>query len=591
MTFEQWSIIGILIIVLGLFIWGRVRYDVVALIALFSSAIMGVVSADAVFSGFGHPATITVAIVLILSYGLSKSGAVEGLAQLVSPLSDKPSLHIAALICIAAFMSMFMNNVGALALLMPVAIQSTIKAGRSPSLVLMPLSFGSILGGMVTLIGTPPNIIIATYRTNISGEPFTMFDFAPVGGAVAIIGIIFMTLIGWRIVKARKTNAGTSLFEIESYLFEVKMSKDSPLAGISMKELEEILFENNIEIAALVHKKHYHPVPPRKHILSASDTIILEGVQEAIDKFVSKYKVALLGADSARSTISHSTDTTVTEVVIAPGSLLEGKKVEKVRFKQYYNVNLLAVSREGQPHRGRLKEMILKAGDVLLLHGDIEQVDEAIGKFNCFPLAERGVDFGKRKYGAIALTIFIGAIAIATMGIFPIQITLGGAVVLMVLIGIIPVRELYNGVDWPVIVLLGAMIPVGGALESTGTTHIIARGLLDIAGDVSIVFVLAAILIITMTLSDILNNAATAILMAPIGKTIAESAGVSADPFFMAIAVGASCAFLTPIGHQNNALVMGPGGYKFGDYWRVGLPLEVLIVITSIPIILYVWPL
>ena len=591
MNFEQWSIVLVLVAVLGLFIWGKWRYDVVALMALFSCAFLGIIDIKQIFFGFGHPATVTVAIVLIVSYGLTRSGAVEGIAALVSPLSQSPALHLAALVLIAASLSMFMNNVGALALLMPLAIQSTIKAGRSPSAVLMPLSFGSILGGMVTLIGTPPNIIIATYRQEVTGEAFKMFDFAPVGGAVALVGILFMSIIGWRFVKQRKTNAGLSLFEIESYLFEVKILKESRLKGRSIKEIDSILAESNILIASLIHKKQYHSVPPKRHILGVNDMLILEGSHEDIDKFVSKEKLGLLGADSARKEISHSPENVMMEVVLAPGSGLEGREVGLVRFKGNHNVNLLAISREGRPHRRRLKEMFLRAGDVLLLHGEKEHVEDIIGKFGCFPLAERGMAFGQKKYALWAISIFGAAIALTAFGVIPIQVSLGSAVVFMVLLKVIPVRELYDGIDWSVIILLGAMIPVGGALESTGTTKIIAEGLLNMAGNVSIVFILTAILVITMTLSDILNNAATAILMAPIAKTIALSAGVSPDPFLMAVAVGASCAFLTPIGHQNNALVMGPGGYRFGDYWRIGLPLEVIIVAVAIPLILIVWPL
>lgn len=591
MTADQLSILFILIMTLGLFIWGKLRYDIVALLALLACALLGIIPVEQAFSGFGHPATITVAIVLVLSYGLSKSGAIEGVSRLISPLSDTPSLHIGALVFIAAFLSMFMNNVGALALLMPVAIQSSIKAGRPPSAILMPLSFASILGGLVTLIGTPPNIIIATYRQEIIGEPFSMFDFSPVGGAVAISGILFMILIGQRLVPVRKSAAGTSLFDIESYLFEVKIPKDSELKGKTIKELEVILDDGDVALSSLTHKKQYYPIPPKRHKLMANDLLILKGKQEDIDKLVSKHKLALLGADSVRETVLHSADAIAMEVVLAPGSRLEGRSVNLVRFKANYGINLLAVSRQGIRSPGRLRDLILKIGDVLLIHGDKEDVEEAITKLGCFPLVERGVDFGKRKYALPALAIFGTAIVISVAGLVPFAIALSSVVVIFILLNIIPVRELYDGIDWPVIVLLGAMIPVGGALETTGFTTLIANGLLNLAGDVSIILVMTVVLVITMALSDILNNAATAILMAPIAKTIAELAGVSIDPFLMAVAIGASCAFLTPIGHQNNALIMGPGGYHFGDYWRVGLLLEIIIILVAIPLILIVWPL
>lgn len=591
MLFDQWAIIGILSCVLALFIWGKWRYDVVAMMALLASVLVGIVPTNAMFSGFGHPATVTVAIVLILSYGLTKSGAVEGIARIVAPLSSMPSLHIVALIFIAAFLSMFMNNVGALALLMPVAIQSTLKAGRSPSTVLMPLSFGSILGGLVTLIGTPPNIIIANYREQATGHAFTMFDFAPVGGAIAVAGVLFMAVIGWRLVSQRKGTAAEQLFNIENYLFELKITKDSDFKGKTIKEIEQILHEAEVELVTLIHKKEHYVVPPLRHHVVANDLFVLEGKQQDIDVLVSRHKLALLSADNMREAITYSPNTELVELVLAPGSRLEGRTIEQIRFRHNYHVNLLAVSREGARHRGQLRSLALKVGDVLLLHGDKEHLEEVVNKLACYPLANRNVDFGTRRYALPALGIFAGAVGLSAFGVLPIQVSLGCAVLLMVLLHIVPIRELYDGVDWPVIILLGAMIPVGGALESTGTTKVIAEGLLHLAGDMPMVVLLTLVLVITMTLSDILNNAATAILMAPIAKTIAESAGVSIDPFLMAVAIGASCAFLTPIGHQNNALVMGPGGYRFGDYWRIGLPLEIIIVAVAIPMILVVWPL
>jgi len=590
MTFEQTAILILLAVILVMFIWGKLRYDIVTLLALGVAVIMGLVPADEMFSGFGHAATVTVAIVLMLSYGLTQSGAVESMTRLIDPLSKSPALHLTALVVIAAFLSMFMNNVGALALIMPVAIQSTHKAKMTPSTILMPLSFGSILGGLVTLIGTPPNIIISTYRKELTGTPFSMFDFSPVGGVIAAAGIAFVVLIGWRIIKVRKTSDTTNLFEIESYLFEVKIPDENELIGKTVQDLDDSLNEYDITIASMLHGRQYTPVVRRRHVFAVNDLLILEGKQDDVDKFVSKNGLVLLGADSAKEAILQSSDTAIMEVVVAPNARIAERTVASIRFNTYYHVNLLAVSSSGKSHRGRLKSRKLKAGDVLLLHGEKDGLEETIAKLGCYPLAGNSVGFGKRK-PLHALAIFGFAILSTVVGTLPLQVSLGGAVLLMVLLNIISVRELYEGIDWPVVVLLGGMIPIGAALESTGATQLIVDWLLGIAEGVPIVVILAAILIITMTLSDILNNAATAILMAPIASAIAASFGASVDPFLMAVAIGASCAFLTPIGHQNNALVMGPGGYQFSDYWRLGLPLEIIIVVVASPMILWIWPL
>lgn len=591
MNFDQIVIISIIALLLFLFIWGRYRYDIVAMIGLFSASIFGLIPSDQMFSGFGHPATITVAIVLILSYGLTKSGAVEGVARVIAPLAKFPTLHITALIFIAAFLSMFMNNIGALALLMPIAISSSVKFGRSPSTILMPLSFGSILGGLVTLIGTPPNIIISQYRSQIVGESFSMFDFAPVGGIVALVGILFMAVIGWRLVIVRKAASPSEMFDIESYLFEVKIRKRSGFIGKTIQQIEEIIGQNDIMLTSLINKQKYIAVPPKDFVLSENDMLILEGGYDEIDKMASKYKLSFLGADSMRNAVAHSEGTIMLEVVIAPGSRLEGRVVEQVRLKSNYQVNLLAISREDKSIRKRLRYTKLKAGDVLLLHGEKDHIKEAVSKIGVYPLAERGIDLGKRRFGLMSLSIFALAIFSSSLGLMDLQISLCIAIFAMIALNILPLRELYEGVDWPVIVLLGAMIPVGNALETTGTTAAIADSLLGFSANLSPFYVLLIVFIITMTLSDILNNATTAIIMAPIAKDIAQALNVSVDPFLIAVAIGASCAFLTPIGHQNNALIMGPGGYRFGDYWRVGLPLEILVIAVATPLILVFWPL
>ena len=591
MTSDQTILLLILLALLILLVWGRWRYDIVALGALFTAGIFGLVPQAELFSGFGNPATITVVLVLIVSFGLTKSGAVEFITQLIEPFSSKPLLHISILTFLAAFLSMFMNNVGALALLMPIAIQSTTKAGRSPATVLMPLSFGSILGGRVTLIGTPPNILIANYRREVTGEACTMFDFAPVGGGIAIAGILFMLFIGWRLVKVRKQTVGLELFDVEKYLFELKVTANSALVGKRAGELKDLLAEQKMDILSLVHKQQTMAVVSRRHILAVNDLLMLQGSHDDIESFASAHDLTMLSAENARSEILLSEDSQIAEVVITENSPIVGRTPRQIGFNRKYAVNLLAASRAGTPHRNRLRDFQFRAGDVLLLHGEGDELQEAIIQLNCYPLAPRDLNIHGAAKAMPALATFILAIAAAASGLISIQLALGIATVAMVLLNVMPVREFYAGVDWPVVVLLGAMIPLGAALETTGTTALLVDGILALAGDMSPVFILAMLLIITMTVSDVLNNAATAILMAPIAYNTALSLDVNPDTFLMAVAVGASCAFLTPIGHQNNALIMGPGGYHFGDYWRMGLPLEIVIVAVALPLLLLVWPL
>lgn len=592
MTEQQMLIFAILAGLFGLLVWGRWRYDVVAFACLMATVVTGLVPAGQAFSGFGHPATITVAAVLILSRVLSGSGAIDLLTRLIRPASGSTSGHVGILAALGAAMSTMMNNVGALGILMPMALQSARKVARAPAMLLMPLSFGSILGGLVTLIGTPPNIIVASYRGELTGEPFAMFDYAPVGLVVAVAGLAFVALIGWRLVPVRNSgrSAGGDLFDIENYITEVTVPDGNPHIGKTLKEIDELTEDIDAVIMDQIRNDRVYPAATRKQ-LQAGDILKIEAAPDEIDKFVSKLGLVIGERDDTDRNAKKPEDATLMEAVVAPGSRLDGRLVGSLRLFSRRGITILAVSRQGMPFRGRLRSFRIRPGDVLLLHGETEQLADLVPALGCLPLAEREIHFGKRKQGPAVIAIFAAAILAASLGLVPIQVAFGIAVALLVVSGLLQVRELYDGIDWPVIVLLASLIPVGGALQTTGATTLIADSLLTVTAGLSAAVVLVVVMVVTMTLSDILNNAATAVVMAPIAATIADRLGVNADPFLMATAVAASCAFLTPIGHQNNALILGPGGYRFGDYWRMGLPLEILVIAVSVPMILLVWPL
>lgn len=603
MTYEQWLIVGILAAVMGGFVWGRWRYDVVALAGLVVAVATGLVPTDEAFAGFGHPATITVAAVLVISRGLANAGVVDYLARLVMPATRHPVLHIGALGGVAAALSAIMNNVAALALLMPVALQSAAKAKHSPAVILMPLSFASILGGLITLIGTPPNVIIASYRAAASDRPFGMFDFAPVGLTVAVVGLLFLTFVGWRLLPASRRSRMTAaeLFDIENYVAEARVVEDSPAIGKTVSEIERESAEAEVMIVGLVRDRRRIYASAGRETVVPDDVLIIEAGPEGLDKFVTAMGLSLEGTDKEEGDESEadgdeevslrSGDVALVEAVLGPRARIIGRLAGDLNLRTRYGVNLLAVSRQGRPFRERVRRVRFQPGDVLLLQGDADRLPQVIASLGALPLAERNLQFGKRGQVWQCTGIFAAAIAAATLGLLPIAVSLTIAVVLLVLLDIVPARELYDGVDWPVIVLLAAMIPIGFAMQSTGATEVIADGLLSLTAGAPPAVVLTLLLVLTMTLSDIMNNAATTVVGAPIAITIASRLDVSADPFLMAVAVGASCAFLTPIGHQNNTLVLGPGGYRFSDFWRMGLPLEILIVLVAVPMILLIWPL
>ncbi|MDP6450856.1 MAG: SLC13 family permease [Lentisphaeria bacterium] len=586
---DQLILFTLLLTVFALLIWGRWRYDIVAFVALLVALLTGVVPAERAFSGFGHPATVIIALVLIVSRGLSNSGAIELLARFLVDSSRKLWGHIAMMSSLAAVLSAIMNNVAALALLMPVDIQAAAKAKRSPALSLMPLSFASILGGMITLIGTPPNIIIAEFRGDALGASYRMFDFAPVGLACAAVGIAYVTLIGWRLLPQgrRDADAGADLFDLADYIAELKVQDESAIIGQTIAELDELAEQADVEIIGLIRKGRRMPGLARRMEIKAGDSLVVEANPEAIDTALGSMGLEYVGSGAA--TLKDD-DLSLNELVVPAASRLAGRSTASLRLLYRYGVALVGVSRQGKRFRDNVRQLEIRPGDVLLLLGAEERLGDVITRLGLLPLKDRGQRVIKRDKAWIAVGIFAIAILVASAGWVYLPVALGCVAMAYVLLNIVPVRTMYDSVEWPVIVLLGSMIPIGAALQTTGGTALIADGIVNLSAGFSPIVVLTLLVVVTMTLSDVMNNTATAVIAAPIAIEIAGRLGVNPDPFLMGVAVAASCAFLTPIGHKNNTLIMGPGGYRFGDYWRMGLPLEIIIVAVAVPTIAVVWP-
>jgi di/tricarboxylate transporter len=577
--------------VFAMLIWGRFRYDLVAFSALVIALIAGVVDTDSAFSGFGHPATVIIALVLIVSRGLFASGAIEIVTRHMIDASRPLAGHITVMSGIAAAFSALMNNVAALALLMPVDLQAARKSKRSPALTLMPLSFASILGGMITLIGTPPNIVIGQFREKALGEAYSMFDFAPVGIVVAVAGIIYVATIGWRLIPAERAKHDTSqeLENLDGYIAETIVPDKSAAIGTKVRDLYPMAEENDVWVLGLVRRGKRLPGYARAEVIRKGDILVLEAGPDAIESFVGAAGFEYAGSDKHSGTFAGSLS--LTEVVVPDTARIAGRTAFDLRLLYRQGVTLLGVSREGKRFRERVRKLEIKPGDILLLLGPAETISDTVGWLGCLPLAERGLSVAQRQKAWLAVGLFAMAIILASTGILYLPVALAACVALYVLLRIVPLRDVYETVEWPVIVLLGSLIPIGTALEASGGTALIAQQIVAWTEGYSAVVVLTVLMIITMTLSDVLNNVATALIAAPIAVDVAGKLGVNPDPFLMAVAVAASCAFLTPIGHKNNTIIMGPGGYRFGDYWRMGLPLEILVVMVSIPMILIVWPL
>lgn len=583
-------VVMVLVATIILFIWNFWRYDTVALMSLVSLVLLGQLPATEAFIGFSNPAVITVAGVMIITAAINQSGLVEQVVGHIAPLTKNTILHIALLTVITAVLSAFMNNIGALALMMPIAISSANNAKLSPSTVLMPLSFASVLGGLCTSIGTPPNLLISSYKEEITGQSFSMFDFSPVGVVVAFICILFIAIIGWRLIPIRQKSSEDSQekYPIQDYITEIRIPTDSLVVGINRYKLEHLI-KGDFTLLGIIRQRQKRLAIPHDEILQAQDVLIIEASHDDLHNLLEEGQLELVGGEIVSPESLRADDISTIEAVVPPGSRIEGRSWQRMRIRSRLQVNLLAIARAGRAFRNRLNHVNLNAGDVVLLQGRSETIQENIINLGLVPLAERTINVGFRRKMLVPIITFIFAIVLAGLHVTSVAVAFTTAVLFLVIFNVIPMRRLYKSLDYSIIVLLAAMIPIGGALQSSGATKIISDTILQVAGTHSPILIIGLLLVVTMTLSDFMNNAATAVVMAPIASSMAQSMHLNIDPFLMAVAVGASCSFLTPISHQNNTLVMGPGGYKFYDYLRLGLPIEIIVLIVAIPMINWYW--
>ena len=591
MSYEQIVLFAIMGGVLALLLWGRFRYDLVAFSGLVLAVLLGVVDAHAAFAGFGHPAVIIVALVLVVSKGLERAGVVDMITRhLIS--DDRPIwLHILLLGGIGAALSAFMNNVAALAMLMPVDLAAAARAKRHPGLTLMPLSFATILGGMTTMIGTPTNIVIAQFRADSLGAAYGMFDFTPVGLPVALIGLAFVAFIGWRLMPVRRRNRRDTadVAGVESYIAELTVGADSTVIGRRFNDLKQEARKADVWLISVVRRGERQK-SLKDLVLKKGDVLIVEGRPEDLEQFAAALK--LDWSKSRKHAHLLADAMSMLEVVVPREARIVNRSADEVRLLARHGVVLAGISRQGRAIRERVRKARIRPGALLLLMGPDNVLEETALWLGALPLKRRkDISVSQRQKAWLAVGLFALAIAASAGGFVYLPVGLGAVVIAFALLRILPLSRIYDAVEWPVIVLLASLIPLGAALEAVGGTDLLARGLLAMTTGWPPVIVLVLIMMVTMTLSDVLNNVATVLIAAPVAVGVAKAMGVNADTMLMGVAVAASCAFLTPVGHKNNTIVMGPGSYTFGDYWRMGLPLELIVLAVSVPLILLVWPL
>lgn len=589
--YQAYILFAILLLAMVMFVWGYWRYDVTAFVALFIAVLVGVVPFSRAFSGFSNSAVALVAAIMILSKAFSSSGFIHYLIHWFKFFSKNPILHASLFAVTGAFLAIFMSAIGALGILLPIALQTCIEHKRPPSLILLPMAFGSVFGELITLISSPASILISQYRQQVEGQPFNMFDFTPVGIVVAVTGLLFISLIGWRLLPPRgSSKKEEEYFQIPDYITEVKITKESPFVDSTIGEMGKNSHAD-FNVIAHVHNGSKHFSFSRHDILHENDILIVETDHENLGKLIDVGKLKLTSDKPLTSESLSSDEIKLVEAVVAPGSETIGQSAKMMHLRTQYAINLFAISRKGADFRKSLHEVRWQQGDVVLLQGNAESLQETIVGLGLVPLAERQIQIGIEKKDFLMITTYLGAVIFAAMNVFPAAITFVLAVILLTIWNVIPYRELYKSIDWSIIFLLGAMIPLGDALQSTGASTMITHGFISLTHHSSPVVALILIMALTMLVSNFMNYIVAAIVMAPISFQIAKAMSVNPDAFLIAIVVGAVCAFLTPIAHKANLVVFNPGRYKFYDYIRLGLPLEIMVIVVAVPMILYTWPL
>ncbi|HEX5778455.1 MAG TPA: SLC13 family permease [Xanthobacteraceae bacterium] len=590
MTFAQASAFFLVGAMMVLFIWGRLRYDLVAMLALLAGVLLGIVPADKAFSGFSDDIIFIIASALLVSAAVAKSGIIERVLRPIGPYLTSTTAQVFVLVAAVTALSGFVKNIGALAMLMPVAFQLARRSETSPSHLLMPMAFGSLLGGIVTLIGTSPNIIVSRVREEIVGEPFRMFDFAPVGACLALAGIVFLTL-GWRLLPKHRKGASSieAAFNLEGYTTEAHVAEDSPIVGKTVSDLEK-LGHDEVEVILIVRDFGERKAVSGSTLIRVHDVLLLKGEPTALEQIVAEAKLKLVTDKNEQPKDTPTDDVGVMEAVVTEDSWLKDRTPAEMRLYDRFGVNVLAVSRSGTRITDPMRSLRLRSGDVVVLRGDMKAMPDTLGELRLLPLAERGLALGSSRRSLLPILVLAVAMTLLVFDILPVAIAFFAAAVVLMLLRSISLKEAYETVEWPILVLIGCLIPVSDALRTTGGTELIASLLSAGAEQLPPLGALALIMVAAMAITPFLNNAATVLVMGPIAASFATNLGFRPDPFLMAVAIGAACDFLTPIGHQSNTLVMGPGGYRFADYWRLGLPLSVLVVVAGVPLIMLFWP-
>ncbi len=581
------TILGLAVL---LFATGWLRMDLVSLLILVLLPLFNLVPVDEAFSAFSNPAVITVAAMFVLSGAIANTGVTSHVGRWILGFAEKSETKlIFAIMALTALASAFINNIGAAAVLLPMVTGMAKKTGIPASRLLMPLAFGSLVGGVSTLIGTPPNILINALMQQYAGQTFSMFDFTPLGLLVIVISIAYMVLIGRHLLPSKPPASLKKLNQMKAYISEVLVKPDSSFVG---KTIQQSTLESDfhLKVRSLMREDLKITAPRRSIVLKANDLLFVEGEPEQLLK-LKKVKGLEVVPGAEKEPVKEEEDLHhVVEISLTPTNELVGRTLREVNFRDTHGLNVLAIWRRGEPVVKRVDHVVLKFGDMLLVEGAESKIHHLADKHDFLLLGGITPEPYLPDKAPLALLIMLGVIVATTSGFLPIMHSATIGAVLMVLTHCISLNNAYESINWLVIMLIAGTLPLGAAMETSGASDIIANQLIALAGPYGAWITLGVLFLITMLLTCIMSNAATAVLLAPIAYDLSVRFGVSPQPFFMTVALASSTCFMTPVSHQSNALVVGPGGYHFGDYLKVGTPLNLLVWIAATLTIPLVFP-
>jgi len=572
-----------------MFAWGRYRYDLISVVALLIGIVSGDVKPKDAFGGFTSDVVIVIACALIASAAIQRSGVVESAIRPIVGRLRSAATQVPVLAAATALLSMLTKNVGALAILMPTAIRLGRSSEKSsPSALLMPMSFLSLLGGLVTLAGTSTNIIVSQVREQTLGHPFRMFDFAPVGLALTAVGLVFVSF-GWRMLpRDRQGRVGLGdVTDENAYSTEAEIPADWPESLPTIADLK--LAVDDVRVTGLIGADGKRRVALPDAKLVPGEVLMLTGDDAALGRVFARLPLHATREEREIEKEDQREELRSIEAVIQPESLLIGVSAARADLQERHGVKLLGVGRGEVRITERLRDVTLRAGDVLVLQAGEKALPEMMRALGLLPLAERMVRLGGRRRRYTPVLILAAAILLVAFNILPVAPAFFAAAVMMVVAGSLSMREAYSALEPEVLVLIGALTPLSEAVQHSGGTALVAQALTQHLQHAPALLILGALMVTAMACSPFLHNAPTVLVLGPIAAEVAHGLSLSPDAFLMAVATGAGCDFLTPVGHQCNTLVMGPGGYRFGDYWRLGLPLSIIVILLGTPLIALVW--